>query len=104
MDPKGVERGLVSAASKSAKDPAADRRGRRDAALVAPGGQELVPIAVQKRNIPGDLDPEPLVLVAADGEVRAEQYRQVDVRLTSDSSQQWCLVLNRVTDQIGQPD
>ena len=71
--------------------PVSRRRGRNSAA-----------VAVEQRDVPGDLDAEALVLVAADGEVRAEEDGEVDVGLARDAAEQRRLVLDGVRDDVGE--
>jgi hypothetical protein len=100
VDPEGV--GLE--ALKGAEDGSADGAGEGEAAGVAEAGQELGVVAFEQGCVPGDFDAEALVLVAADGEVGAEEDGEVDVGFAGDAAKQRCLVLDGMADEIGQPD
>ena len=59
-------------------------------------------VALKQRDVPLDINPEALILIAPHREVGAEQNCQVDIRLLCNPPQQRHLVLNRVTDKIGE--
>ncbi len=82
VDPEGVE-GVASrrGPARRAVDAVADGAEGAFGAGVAEDGEELVLVAVEEGDVPGDFDAEALVLVAADGEVGAEEDGEVDVGL-----------------------
>jgi len=101
VNPESIERGRAVSVAEAAKDAATDGAQRRDVAGIAQTREKLAAIAVEQRNVPDDFDSEALVLIAADGEVRAEEDREVDVRLARDAAEQRRLVLDRVRDDVG---
>ena len=59
-------------------------------------------VAFDERSVPGDFDAEAFVLVAAEGEVGAEEDGEVDVGLAGDAAEERRLVLDGVADEVGE--
>ena len=103
VDPEDVEGRCSLTAAEASEDAMAD--GAEDAVglVVTEGGKELVLVAFEEGHVPLDGDAEAFVFVVANGEVGAKEDGEIDAGLVGDAAQQGGLVLDGMTDQVGQP-
>src|SRR5882757_10500583 len=104
MHPQHIKPGRAIASAQPAKDPTVQWTQHARTGTVPEQRKKFMMIPVQQRNIPLDPYAESFVLVVANRKIRSKEYSQVDIRLLSDPAQHRCLVLNRVTHQVSQPD
>lgn len=97
MHPHGVK----SAAAKARKYPVVEG-GRKTQAIALPdSGKEFMNVAVEKGNVPMDLNTaKPLILIPTHRQITEIEDGEFDVRLLRDSSQQGRLILDGVADKI----
>ncbi len=101
MHPEHLGAGGDQAAGEAAAERPPERR---DPPRIAPGRQELVVIAVEQRHVPFDAAAEAGIVESRDRPVAAEEHGEVDARLGGDPLEQRRLILDRVGDEIGEPD
>ena len=63
-----------------------------------------MPVALQQRHVPFQHARETLVAEGAHRNVAAEEHSQIEIGLRGDPAQERRLILDRMGDEIGQPD
>jgi hypothetical protein len=101
VNPEGVEGRGVAVAAQPAEDAVVEGDGAAPGEK-GDGGKEFVGVTLNEGDVPLHIGAEAVVVVGAEGEVRAEENGEVDAWLAGEAAEQGSLVLDGVADQVGQ--